>query len=1106
MRRARLMGGGILAFAAAFGAWLEAESRREMAPVSPVVAFAAAASQPATQPAPASVAAAPAGGYSDTFLGGLRWRSIGPARGGRSTGAAGSDARPLEYYFGTTGGGLWKTTNGGTTWTPIADKTLKTSSVGAVAIAPSNPDVVYAGMGESQLRGNIIQGDGVYKTADGGKTWAHVGLEKTMVVSRIRVHPTNPDVVFAAALGNPYASTPDRGVFRSRDGGKTWDRVLFRDEKTGAADLVIDPKNPDVLYATLWEVFRTPHSLSSGGPGSGLFKSTDGGATWTEITRKPGLPKGLIGKSGISVSGADSNRVYAIVEAADGGVFSSDNAGETWTQVSTDRRLRQRAFYYTRIYADPKEKDTLYVLNVGFFRSTDGGKTYRTIRVPHGDNHDLWIAPGDPKRMIEANDGGANVTVDAGVNWTEQDYPTSQFYNVFTTNHVPYHVCGAQQDNSTACVPSTGGGALYPVGGGESGYIAPHPTKLDLFFAGSYGGLMTRFDKATGTSKAINVWPENPMGHSGKDMKERFQWTFPIVFSPHDPNTLYVSSQHLFRTRDEGQSWDRISPDLTRADPETLGPSGGPITLDQTGVETYATIFTVAPSKHDANVIWTGSDDGVVHVTRDGGKNWTKVTPPDLPAFTRISMIEVSPHKPATAYLAGNRYQRGDRAPYVYKTDNYGQSWTKIVTGIPGDDFPRVIREDTERAGLLFVGTEHGIYTSFNDGASWQSLRLELPVTPVHGIVVKDDDLVIGTHGRSFYVLDGINVLRQLQPEVTTASLHVFTPAPAQRRVQQAAPIDYYLKDAAEKVTIEVLDAAGKSVRKFESEPPKKEEKPAAGGAGQPAMVGRGEAGGGGEEGEEEGGGRGGPPARVTTKAGMNRFQWDMRHAPGRDFPGLIMWAAQNRGPVALPGSYQVKVTAGGATQTRPLIVQKDPRTNVSDADLQAQFTLASEIRDKTTAANEAVLRIRHLKAQAKERAEKGKHEKLTAAAEAFQTALTSIEGEIYQYRNQSNQDPLNYPIKLNNKIAALQGIVESADGKPTAQSYEVFKELSARLEAQFAKLAAAVKTDLPALNKLVASRKLAPIKDEVPAAPPTGTAVPSAEDTEGALNGPWQN
>src|SRR5687767_12243473 len=446
----------------------------------------------------------------------------------------------------------------------------------------------------------------------------------------------------------------------------------------------MDPQNPDVLYAGLWEVFRTPHSLSSGGPGSGLFKTTDGGATWVELSRNAGLPKPVWGKIGVTVSGADSNRLYALIEAAEGGVFLSDDAGATWRAVNDDRRLRQRAFYYTRIYADPQVKDTVYTLNTGLYRSTDAGKTIRAIRVPHGDNHDLWIAPNDPKRLANSNDGGANVSTNAGENWTEQDYPTAQFYNVFTTNHVPYHVCGAQQDNTTACVPSTGGGALYTAGGGESGYIAPHPTKLDLFFAGSYGGLMTRFDKAAGTSKAINVWPENPMGHSGKDMKERFQWTFPIVFSPHDPNTLYVSSQHLFRTRDEGQSWERISGDLTRADPETLGPSGGPITLDQTGVETYATIFTVAPSKHDANVIWTGSDDGVVHVTRDGGKNWVKVTPPDLPAFTRISMIEASPHKPATAYLAGNRYQRGDRAPYIYKTDNYGQSWTKIVTGIPG--------------------------------------------------------------------------------------------------------------------------------------------------------------------------------------------------------------------------------------------------------------------------------------------------------------------------------------------------------------------------------------------------------------------------------------
>jgi photosystem II stability/assembly factor-like uncharacterized protein len=1040
----------------------------------------------------AAQASSSAGGYSDTFLGGLRWRSIGPARGGRSTAVEGSVARPLEYYFGTTGGGLWKTTNGGTTWTPVADKALKTSSVGAVAIAPSNPDIVYVGMGESQLRGNIIQGDGVYKTVDAGKTWTHLGLDKTMTVARVRVHPTNPDVVYVAALGHPYASGPDRGVYRSRDGGKSWDRVLFRDDKTGAVDLVLDPKNPEVVYAALWEVFRTPHSLSSGGPGSGLFKSSDAGATWTELTRKAGLPKGVVGRIGVSVSGADSSCVYAIVEAADGGVFVSNDAGETWTLVSSDRRLRQRAFYYTRINADSKEKDTVYVLNVGFHRSTDGGKTYRTVRVPHGDNHDLWIAPNDSKRMIEANDGGANVSIDGGATWTEQDYPTAQFYNVFVTNHVPYHVCGAQQDNSTACVPSSGGGPLYPVGGGESGYIAPHPTKLDVFFAGSYGGLLTRFNRATGQSKAVNVWPENPMGHSAKDIRERFQWTFPIMISPIEPNVLYVSSQHLWRSRDEGQSWERLSGDLTRADPSTLGPSGGPITLDQTGVETYATIFTVAPSRHDANVIWTGSDDGVVHVTRDGGKNWSKVTPPDLPPFTRISMIEVSPHQPATAYLAGNRYQKGDRSPYIYKTDDYGAHWTKIVTGIPGNDFPRVIREDIERPGLLFVGTEHGIYASFNDGASWQSLRLDLPVTPVHGIVVKDDDLVIGTHGRSFYVLDGIHVLRQLQPEVTTATLHLFAPAAATRRVEQTVPIDYYLKSAAEKVRIQILDATGRELRAFESVPEKKDVKTAtsASASGGPEAAG----GEGGEE--EESARRGPPPPRVTTKAGMNRVQWDMRHAGARDFPGMILWAGNIRGPIALPGPYQVKVTANGETRTQPLAIVKDPRaSDVSEADLQAQFTLAMQIRDRVTEANEAVLRIRHLKTQAKDRAEAAKHAKLTTAVETFSNSLTAIEGQIYQYRNQSNQDPLNYPIKLNNKIAALQGIVESADGRPTAQAYEVFKELSSRLAAQIARLEATVKSELAPLNKLVAARKLAPIKDEVPPPGPPSPAPPSTRD-----------
>ena len=1021
--------------------------------------------------------------FNESFLSGLQWRSIGPNRGGRSIGAAGSSSRPLEYYFGATGGGLWKTTDGGQTWAPVADKFLKSSSVSAVAVAESNPDIVYAGMGETELRGNIIQGNGVYKTTDGGKTWAHVGLADTQTVSRIRVHPRNPDMVYVASLGHPYDANADRGVFRSKDGGKSWEKVLYRDERTGAVDLAMDPTNPNVLYASLWEVFRTPHSLSSGGPGGGLFKSSDGGTTWTELTKNPGLPQGVWGKSGVSVSGADGSRVYAIIENEHGGVFVSDDGGATWKQANDERRLRQRAFYYTRIYADPKSKDTVYVLNTGFYRSTDAGKTYRPIRVPHGDNHDLWIAANDPSRMINSNDGGANVSTNGGESWTDQDYPTAQFYHVFTTRHVPYHVCGAQQDNSTACVSSAGpSDILYSVGGGESGYVAPDPKNLDVFYAGSYGGLITRLDRGTGQERQVNPWPENPMGHSSRDIAERFQWTFPIVFDPLDPSVLYVGSQHVWRTTNGGMSWDRISPDLTRADPSTMGPSGGPITLDQTGVETYATVFTIAPSRKEKGTIFAGSDDGFVHVTRDGGKNWGKVTPSDLPDFARISLIEASPHKAGTAYLAANRYQRGDRRPYVYRTDDYGKSWTKIVNGIPDDDFPRAIREDVKRPGLLYLGTEHGIYVSFDNGTRWQSLRLNLPVTPVHGIVVEENDLVIGTHGRSFWILPNINTLRQLTSEVTSATLHLFRPGDVVRYRQNdiasiwrrsggfgggggaVLPVDYYLKSEADTVTIEIKDAEGRVIRSFSgsAEADKKAEEARA-------------AAGGGEEDEMP---RGAVP-RVGRAKGLNRFVWDLRHEGAASFPNLIMWAASTRGPIAAPGSYQVSVTAAGETRTQSFAIGRDPRlTTVTDADLQEQFRFASEIRDKVSLANNTVTKIRTLKADISDRADKAKaarNAKVAPAAESITKKLIDIEGEIYQYRNQSNQDPLNFPIKLNNKIAALQGVVESADGRPTAQSYEVFKTLAARLDAEIAKLEAVVRGDLVAFNKLL-GRRIPPV------------------------------
>ncbi|MCX6544401.1 MAG: glycosyl hydrolase [Acidobacteria bacterium] len=1016
---------------------------------------------------PFAQAPPPANGSPGTLFSSLKWRAIGPNRGGRSVAVAGSASRPFEYYFGATGGGVWKTSDGGTTWRPVTDKFLKTSSVGALAVSESNPDIVYAGMGETELRGNIIQGDGVYKSTDAGKTWTSVGLTDTQAISRIRVHPKNPDLVYVAALGKPYAPGPERGVFRSKDGGKTWERILFHDPKSGVVDLSMDPNNPDVLYAAMWEVFRTPHSLSSGGPGSGLLKSTDGGTTWTELTRNPGLPAGIWGKVGVAVSPVDGKRVFAIIESENGGVFRSDDAGATWTQVNGERRLRQRAFYYSRIYADPGDRDTMYVLNTGFYRSTDAGKTYTAIRVPHGDNHDLWIAPNDARRMVNSNDGGANVSVNSGETWTPQTFPTAQLYNAFITTDVPYHVCGAQQDNSTACMDSRGNGSeFYDVGGGESGYIAPDPRNPDIFYAGSYGGHLTRHDRKSGQERAINVWPDNPMGYSAIDITERFQWTYPIVFSPADPKVLYVGSQHVWKTTNEGQSWERISPDLTRHDPTTMGPSGGPITLDQTGVETYATVFTIAPSRHDVNVIWTGSDDGYVQLTQDGGKTWSNVTPPALPAFARISLVEASPHKPGTALVAANRYQRDDRAPYVFRTDDFGKTWAKIVTGIPADDFARTIREDIKKPGLLYLGTEHGLYVSFDNGAAWQSLRLDLPVTPVHGIVSTENDLVIGTHGRSFYILDNAAILRQFAPGLTDADVHLFDPPAAIRGISRGVSIDYFLKSQADKMTIEILDAQGQVVNTYAGTTEKDAAKPEAAPAG-----------------DEEGPRRQAP--RVATKAGMNRFVWDMRYANAKDFPGMILWAGSTRGPVAVPGTYQIRLTAGGVAKTVGFTIRKNPNlTTISQGDLQDQFTLALQIRDKVTQADEAVIRIRDLKKQIADRVatvrskEKGRQSSdVVIGGESLGLKLTMVEGEIYQYRNQSSQDPLNFPIKLNNKLAALQGVVESGDGKPTEQAYAVFKDLSTRLDEQLAKLAAIVKTDIAAFNKELQKKRLDAIK-----------------------------
>ncbi|RYF96564.1 MAG: glycosyl hydrolase, partial [Chitinophagaceae bacterium] len=770
------------------------------------------------------------------FFKGLKYRNIGPFRGGRSTAAAGSAKRKNEYYFGATGGGLWKTTDGGFSWNPVTDSMMGSSSVGAIGISESNPDIIYIDTGESEFRGNIMQGDGVYKSTDAGKTWKNVGLKATQTISRIRVHPTNPDIAYAAALGHAYNKNEDRGVYRTKDGGKTWQKVLYKSNKAGAEDLIIDPSNPNIIYAAIWEVYRTPWMMWGGGDDCGLYKSIDGGDTWEDLTKKPGMPKGPLGKIGVTVSPVKPERVWAVIEADSGGVYRSDDAGKSWKYINRDRKLRQRAFYYSRIYADPVDSNGIYGLNVGFFKSNDGGKTFnKTIRVPHGDNHDLWIDPADPMRMVTANDGGGCVTVNGGKTWTDEDFPTAQLYHIMVTSDFPYHVAGAQQDNSTVAVPSEGwthmnartntikrGTWSYAVGGGESGYIAQDPKNADIFYAGSYSAVLTRINRKTGESKEVTPYPRYFMGEAPKDIPERWQWTFPIVFSQKDPTRLYTSSQHVWVTTDEGNSWTKISPDLTLADTSTMGISGGIVTNDMTGVEVYGTVFALAPSFHDVNTIWAGSDDGLMHITRDGGKNWTKITPPDMQKHTRVSIIDESKHKPGVAYVAAKRYQMGDRAPYIWKTADYGKTWTKIVNGLPADEFVHSIREDIKKPGLLFAGTEHGVFVSFDDGAKWQPLQLNLPNTQVSDLAVTEKDLVVGTHGRSIYILDDIAPLREFKPEILDKNVVFFKPEYAVRRLQ-TANFQYYLSRPADSVKIEILDSNNVVINTFRSVKAKKD-------------------------------------------------------------------------------------------------------------------------------------------------------------------------------------------------------------------------------------------------------------------------------------------
>ncbi len=1000
-----------------------------------------------------------------SFYQAMEWRNIGPNRGGRSLGCAGSPSRPNEYYFGATGGGLWKTTDGGNEWKPVTDGQVSSSSVGAVAVAESNPDIVYIGMGEVQLRGSITQGDGVYKSTDAGKTWKHLGLEETQAVARIRIHPTNPDLVYVAALGHPYGENEERGVFRSSNGGETWEKVLYVSPKAGAVDLIIDRNNPQVLYATTWEVYRKAWKMWGGGGDSKLWKSSDGGTTWTDLTANPGMPEGPVGKIGVTVSPADSNRVWAIVEANEGGVFRSDDGGKTWERTNEERKLRQRAFYYSRIYADPVDRETVYCLNTGFYKSTDGGKTFdTTIEVPHGDNHDLWIDPANPDRMINSNDGGGNVSINGGKSWTEQDYVTTQFYHVMATSDVPYHVAGAQQDNSTLAMPSDGWdhmqargpnhGWYYAVGGGESGWITQHPENPDIFYAGSQGALLTRYDRSNGQIRDIQVYPRFFSGEPAESLPERWQWTFPIMFAPQDSRVMYTCSQHVWKTVDDGQSWEKISPDLTYADPTTLGKTGGVITMDMNGPEIYATVFALAPSWHDINTIWAGSDDGKVHITRNGGKDWEDITPEGLPKYSRISIIDESRHRPGTLYLAANRYQVDDRQPYVFKTHDYGKTWTKIIDGIADGHFARAVREDPVRQGLLFLATEHGVYVSIDDGARWQSLQLNLPDTPIRDLVIKDDDVVLGSHGRGFWILDDIRPIRQYTPKMQKQAAVLFEPGDPIRGISEAT-VQYYLREELDTITVEILDAREKVVGTFTGSKPKYEKDPDL-----PWW--------------ERGG-----SSKPTTAKGLNTFTWDLRYPGATTFEGMIIWSARpQRGPKAPPGTYKVRLKAGGIVQTHPFTVRMDPNLKgVSEADLQAQFELANRIMAKTSEANQAVIDIRAMKSHLEGNRDKIPGAEYQETVEPFLSQLSGVEEVLYQVRNQSNQDPLNFPIRLNNRLASLRRSVETGDARPTDGAYKVFGELSEELQAQTTSLAEILKNDLPEINSLLQRHGAAPLE-----------------------------
>jgi photosystem II stability/assembly factor-like uncharacterized protein len=1017
-----------------------------------------------------SAAAAPAPIPS---AGALKWRVVGPYRGGRTLAVTGVPGHPDTFYLGAAAGGVWKSENGGADWKPILDKE-PIASIGAIAVAPSDPNIVYVGSGEACIRGNISYGNGVYRSSDAGATWTHLGLDDTRHIGRVAINPRDPNTVFVAALGHAFGPNADRGLFRTTDGGKSWKKVLYKDDRSGAIDVALDPANPSVVYAALWEVRRRPWNMASGGPGSGLYKSIDGGATWKRLEGN-GLPKGILGRIGITVSPADGNRVYALIEAEDGGLYRSDDAGATWKRTNDDERYRQRAWYFSHIFADPKSPDTVYVLNTGLFRSADGGKTFELLPAPHGDHHGLWIDPDEPRRMINGNDGGATITTDSGKTWSRQDnQPTAQFYHVIADNRFPYWLYGAQQDNSSVAIASRGetwGPAItdsdwYSVGGGESGFIAPDPRDADIVYAGDNGGVLTRYDRRRKVTQSISPWPLDTSGRGAGELEHRFQWTEPVLISPHNPDVLYTASEVVWKSVDHGMSWTAISPDLTRNDKSKQQPSGGPITLDITSVEYYDTVFALAESPQKRDLLWVGTDDGLVQITRDGGKSWKNVTPRGFPEWATVSVIDASPHAAGTAYVAVDGHRLDDFRPYVFRTTDFGASWTPIAGNLPVGAYVHAVRVDPVRPGLLFAGTELGVWVSFDDGASWRELRLNMPVTPVTDLIVKGDDLAVATNGRSFWILDDIAPLRQEGPAVTAGDAFLFTPPATTRvRVEESIDrrswvgknpsggvrVDYFLKkEPAGDVTLEVLDGAGKVVRAYSSADSKrKEEQPQE----WPDLA---------------------PSSdRLPTAVGANRFVWDLRYEPPTRIPGAFYTELAPEGPVALPGKYTLRLTVGGKSSTVPLELRLDPRLSGSEAAVAKEFALGLAVRDELDALHVAVNQIRAVRAElgalGKRLGDKPApaHKDLAAAAADLEKKMAAIEGELVQVKRKSSEGNLRYPSMLDDQYDVFRFGLES-DSEPTKQQLAVHEQLAGRLKDQLTRWKGLVGKEIPALNDMV--------------------------------------